>query len=199
MSPKRDSDTPSQLEQDAIDVLLWFGPNAGRELSYADISRGTGIPDGSRLRRAVPRARAAAHVLGHRLEQFMHSRDPLKRGARVTRFHKSGQGDEFGARDALLACRKAVAYMGDMHRACSFEAGNPNSVDREAFGQMPDAAEGGIRTLKLGMPRSATVFRRARSVFIWESFSSAPVRLTCRPSISPSQPSRSASAMRSRR
>lgn len=146
MSPKRESDTPSQLEQDAIDVLLWLGPNAGRELSYADIARGTGIPDGSRLRRAVPRARAAAHVLGHRLEQFMHSRDPLKRGARVTRFHKSGQGDEFGARDALLACRKAVAYMGDMHRACSFEAGNPNSVDREAFGQMADAAEGGIRT-----------------------------------------------------
>lgn len=146
MSPKRDSDTPSQLEQDAIDVLLWLGPNAGRELSYADISRGTGIPDGSRLRRAVPRVRAAAHVLGHRLEQFMPSRDPLKRGARVTRFHKSGQGDEFGARDALLACRKAVAYMGDMHRACAFEAGNPNSLDREAFGQMADAAEGGIRT-----------------------------------------------------
>ncbi|PCG86985.1 hypothetical protein CIB93_05440 [Streptomyces sp. WZ.A104] len=53
MSPKRDRDTPSQLEQDAIDVLLWLGPNAGRELSYTDISRGTGIPDGSRLRRAV--------------------------------------------------------------------------------------------------------------------------------------------------
>lgn len=146
MSRKRDSDTPSQLEQDAIDVLLWLGPNASRELSYADISRGTGIPDGSRLRRAVPKARAAAHVLGHRLEQFMPSRDPLKRGARVTRFHKCGQGDEFGARDALLACRKAVAYMGDMHRACSFEAGNPHSLDRDAFGQMADAAEGGIRT-----------------------------------------------------
>ncbi|WP_433546417.1 hypothetical protein ACQPZG_15920 [Streptomyces sp. CA-294286] len=145
MSPKRDRDTPSQLEQDAIDVLLWLGPNAGRELSYADISRGTGIPD-RRLRRAVPKARAAAHVLGHRLEQFMASRDPLKRGAKVTRFHKLGQGDEFGARDALLACRKAVAYMGDMHRACSFEASNPNSLDREAFGQMAEAAEGGIRT-----------------------------------------------------
>ncbi|MFF9569407.1 MULTISPECIES: hypothetical protein [unclassified Streptomyces] len=145
MSPRRDSDTPSQLEQDAIDVLLWLGPNAGRELSYEDIARGTGIPD-RRLRRAVPKARAAAHELGHRLEQFMASRDPLRRGARVTRFHKSGQGDEFGARDALLACRKAVAYMGDMHRACSFEAGNPNSLDREAFGQMAEAAEGGIRT-----------------------------------------------------
>ena len=40
----------------------------------------------------------------------------------MTRFHKSGQGDEFGARDALHACRKAVAYVGDMHRACTFEA-----------------------------------------------------------------------------
>ncbi|MDI3420441.1 hypothetical protein [Streptomyces luteolus] len=147
MSPNRDSDTPSRLERDAIDVLLWLDHNAGRELSYTDIARGTGIPDSSRLRRAVPRARAAAHVLGHRLEQFMPSRDPLKRGARVTRFHKNGQGDEFGARDALLACRKTVAYMGDMHRACTFEANNPNSIDAEAFGQMADAAEGGMRTI----------------------------------------------------
>ncbi|KUL69410.1 MULTISPECIES: hypothetical protein [unclassified Streptomyces] len=147
MSPKRDSSTPSQAEQDAIDVLLWLGHNAGRELSYEDIAGGIGIPDGSRLRRAVPRARAAAHVLGHRLEQFMPSRDPLRRGARVTRFHKSGHGDEFGARDALLACRKAVAYMGDMHRACTFEANNPNSIEPEAFGQMADAAEGCIKTV----------------------------------------------------
>ncbi|MEU0738628.1 hypothetical protein [Streptomyces sp. NPDC006134] len=147
MSPKRDSGTPSQAEQDATDVLLWLVHNAGRELSYADISRGTGIPDGSRLRRAVPRARAAAHLLGHRLEQFMPSRDPQRRGARVTRFHKSGQGDEFGARDALLACRKAVAYMGDMHRACTFEANNPNSIEPEAFGQMAEAAEGCMKTV----------------------------------------------------
>ncbi|MFE3475735.1 hypothetical protein ACFXOI_29645 [Streptomyces bacillaris] len=147
MSLKRDSDTPSQIEQDAIDVLLWLNHNTGRELSYTDIARGTGIPDGSRLRRAVPQARAAAHVLGHRLEQFMPSRDPQRRGARVTRFHKSGQGDEFGARDALLACRKAVAYMGDMHRACTFEANNPNSVEPEAFGQMAQAAEGCMKTV----------------------------------------------------
>lgn len=147
MSAKRDSDTPSQAEQDAIDVLLWLGHNTGRELSYTDISRGTGIPDGSRIRRAVPRARAAAHVLGHRLEQFLPSRDPLRRGARVTRFHRSGQGDEFGARDALLACRKAVAYMGDMHRACTFEATNPHSIEPEAFGQMAEAAEGCMKTV----------------------------------------------------
>jgi hypothetical protein len=159
MSPKLGSDTPSRLEQDAIDVLLWLGPNAGRELSYADISRGTGIPDGSRLRRAVPRARAAAHVLGHRLEQFMPSRDPLKRGARVTRFHKSGQGDEFGARDALLACRKAVAYMGDMHRACTFEANNPQSIEPEAFGQMADAAEGCMKTVSGVEGLGSKVFR----------------------------------------
>lgn len=147
MNPKRDSGTPSQAEQDAIDVLLWLKHNTGRELSYADIARGTGIPDGSRLRRAVPRARAAAHVLGHRLEQFMPSRDPRRRGAHVTRFHTSGQGDEFGARDALLACRKAVTYMGDMHRACTFEANNPNSIEPEAFGQMAEAVEGCMKTV----------------------------------------------------
>ncbi len=147
MSYRRDSSTPTQAEQDTIDVLLWLGHHTGHELSYDDIARGTGIPDGSRLRRAVPRARAAAHVLGHRLEQFLPSRDPLRRGARVTRFHTSGQGDEFGARDALLACRKAVAYMGDMHRACTFEAKNPNSFEPEAFGQMAQAAEGCMKTV----------------------------------------------------
>ena len=147
MSSLRDSGTPTRAEQDTIDVLLWLTHNTGRELSYPDIARGTGIPDGNRLRRAVPRARAAAHVLGHRLEQFLPSRDPLMRGARVTRFHRSGQGDEFGARDALLACRKAVAYMGDMHRACTFEANNPHSIEPEAFGQMADAAEGCMKTV----------------------------------------------------
>ncbi|MCI3932104.1 hypothetical protein [Streptomyces sp. AN091965] len=147
MSPKRDNAAPSRGEQDAIDVLLWLGHNAGRELAYADIARGTGIPDSSRLRRAVPKARAAAALLGHRLEQFQASRDPLRRGVRVTRFHKLGQGDEFGARDALLACRKAVAYMGDMHRACTFEASNPHSIEPEAFGQMAGAVDGCMKTV----------------------------------------------------
>lgn len=34
-SARHDSDTPSPGEQDVIDVLLWLGHNAGRELSYA--------------------------------------------------------------------------------------------------------------------------------------------------------------------
>lgn len=147
MSLQHDTGTPTRAEQDAIDVLLWLSHNTGRELSYRDIARGTGIPDSSRLRRAVPRARAAAHVLGHRLEQFLPSRDPLRRGARVTRFHKSGQGDEYGARDALMACRRAVSSIGDMHRACTFEAHNPHSIDAVAFGQMADAADGMVKTV----------------------------------------------------
>lgn len=44
MSPERDRDTPSQLEQDAIDVLLWLRPNVGRALSYADISGAPASP-----------------------------------------------------------------------------------------------------------------------------------------------------------
>ncbi|MFI5987587.1 hypothetical protein ACIBEA_42835 [Streptomyces sp. NPDC051555] len=170
MSPKRNSDTPSGLQQDAIGVLLWLRHNLGRELSYADIARGTGIPD-RRLRQAVPKARVAAHELGYRLEQFMHSRDPLKRGARVTRFHALGQGDEFGAQDALMAIRKTVAYMGDMHRACVFEANNPNSLDQEAFGQMADAAEGSMRTIggveRLGskaVQRQKTIVHMAKEI-----------------------------------
>ena len=45
------------------------------------------------------------------------------------------------------------------------------------------------------MPRSVDGGGRARRS-IWESLSSAPARLIFRPSASPSQPSRSASAMR---
>jgi hypothetical protein len=49
----------------------------------------------------------------------------------------------------------------------------------------------GVFWVKAGMPG---VVRVRRS--IWASLSSAPVRLTLRPSTSPSQPSRSASVMR---
>ncbi|MGI5336070.1 hypothetical protein ACQEVS_01030 [Streptomyces sp. CA-181903] len=64
---------------------------------------------------------AAAHD-GHRLEQFMRSKGPLRHQKMVTRFHRADQGDEFGARDALPACRKSVASMAEMQRACAFEA-----------------------------------------------------------------------------
>ena len=48
-----------------------------------------------------------------------------------------------------------------------------------------------------GMPRWTAWSWRCREASIWASLSSVPARLTLRPSISPSQPSRSASAMRS--
>jgi len=51
---------------------------------------------------------------------------------------------------------------------------------------------------KAGRPRVTVAARRDRWSS-WASFCSAPVRLTLRPSISPRQPSRSASAMRSSR
>ncbi|MFI9077588.1 hypothetical protein ACIGW8_14050 [Streptomyces sioyaensis] len=136
---------PTRAEQDAVDVLLWLYARAGHEVSYQDISAGVGLPDGSRLRSAVRRARVAAAHDGHRLEQFMRSKDPLRRQMMVTRFHRAGQGDEFGARDALLACRKSVASMAEMQRACAFEAANPNSVDAEAFSKMAETADGAMR------------------------------------------------------
>jgi hypothetical protein len=48
-----------------------------------------------------------------------------------------------------------------------------------------------------GMPRWTAWSWRCRVASIWASLSSVPARLTLRPSISPSQPSRPASAMRS--
>lgn len=140
-----DDKPPTRAEQDAVDVLMWLYARAGHEVSYADISAGVGLPVGSRLQAAVRRARVAAAADGHRLEQFMRSKDPLRRGVMVARFHRKGQGDEFGARDALLACRKSVASMAEMQRACAFEATNPSSVDAEAFSKMAETADGAMR------------------------------------------------------
>jgi hypothetical protein len=53
-----------------------------------------------------------------------------------------------------------------------------------------------VRRLKVGIPRSTASRRRVSSASSWASLSPAPARLICRASISPSQPSRSASAMR---
>jgi site-specific recombinase XerD len=52
------------------------------------------------------------------------------------------------------------------------------------------------RSVKVGMPSWMVSVRRRRVASIWASLSSAPARLTLSPSTSPSQPSRSASAMR---
>ena len=52
------------------------------------------------------------------------------------------------------------------------------------------------RSVKVGMPSWMVLARRRRVASIWASLSSAPARLTLSPSTSPSQPSRSASAMR---
>lgn len=82
-----------------------------------------------------------------RMSHDSRTRAYLTRQTDTGRTKNEGQVDEFSARDALLACRKAVAYMGDMHRACTFEANNPNSIEPEAFGQMADAAEGCMKTV----------------------------------------------------
>lgn len=128
-------------------MMLWLHRRAGSEVSYADIAAGVGIPVSSRLRAAVRQVRVAAAEHGDRLEQFMNSKDPLKRGAKVTRYQRCGTGDELGARDALLACRKSVASMAEMKRACEFEAQNPASIDSAAFGQMADTADGAMRLI----------------------------------------------------
>ena len=112
-----------------------------------DISAGVGIPVSSRLKAAVRQVRVAAAEHGDRLEQFRNSEDPLRRRTRVTRYQRRGTGDELGAKDALLACRKSVASMAEMKRACEFEAKNPASIAPAAFGQMADTADGAMRLI----------------------------------------------------
>lgn len=147
MTTQDEGRAPTRLEQDAVEVLLWFKHNAGREVAYKDIAAGVGIPEGRRLQGAVRHARRAAEHMGHRLENFLPSRDPRRRGARVTRFNLKGHGDEFSARDALYASKVAVSAMYDMRRSCTYEAGNVNGVAPKAFQEMASAVDGCIQTV----------------------------------------------------
>jgi hypothetical protein len=135
----------TQAETDVADVMIWLRSNHGREVSYAGIAAGVGIPDGRRLRRAVGVVRVIAANRGDRLERFMPSTDPARRdsGRRrvfVTRYMRRGNGDEFSARDAMAAARAAMTSVKDMHRATTFEAGNPHSIARKEFETMAKAA-----------------------------------------------------------
>ncbi|MGI5281921.1 hypothetical protein ACQEVF_01200 [Nonomuraea polychroma] len=51
MSQRRDAMGWTQAENDVADVMIWLRDNHGRELSYADIAAGVGLPNGHRLRR----------------------------------------------------------------------------------------------------------------------------------------------------
>ncbi|TMR87862.1 hypothetical protein EJK15_69455 [Nonomuraea basaltis] len=131
----------TQAENDVADVMIWLRSNHGREVSYADIAAGVMIPDGPRLRRAVRVVRVIAANRGDRLERFMTSTDPARRRIWVTRYIRNGHGDEFSARNAMAAARAAMMSVKDMHRATTFEAGNPHSIARKEFETMAKAAD----------------------------------------------------------
>ncbi|MFD1541162.1 hypothetical protein [Nonomuraea guangzhouensis] len=59
----------------------------------------------------------------------------------VTRYMRCGHGDEFGARDAMSAARAAMTAAQDMHRATTFEAGNPHPIARKKYTTMAQAAD----------------------------------------------------------
>ncbi|MGP3920018.1 hypothetical protein [Nonomuraea sp. 10N515B] len=99
------------------------------------------MPNGHRLRRAVRVVRVIAANRGDRLERFMPSADRARRRVFVTRYMRSGHGDEFSARDAMSAARAAMTSVKDMHRATTFEAGNPHSIARKEFATMAQAAD----------------------------------------------------------
>ncbi|MEV4805002.1 hypothetical protein AB0K18_33805 [Nonomuraea sp. NPDC049421] len=141
MSRRRDEMGWTRAETDVAEVMIWLRSNHGRELSYADIAAGVGIKDGARLRRAVKVVRVVAANRGDRLERFMPSADPARRRVWVTRYMRSGHGDEFCARDAMSAARAAMTSVKDMHRATTFEAGNPHSIARQEFATMAQAAD----------------------------------------------------------
>lgn len=143
MSPRRGATGWTRAETDVADVLIWLRSNHGRELSYADIATGVGIKISHRLRQAVRIARVVAANRGDRLERFMPSTDPARRGDRrrvfVTRYMHCGLGDEFSARDAMSAARTAMTAMKDMHRAAAFAS--PGSIARQEFDTMAKAAD----------------------------------------------------------
>ncbi|MEV0535486.1 hypothetical protein [Kitasatospora sp. NPDC050463] len=139
----------TRLENDTAAVYVWLRANAGREVTYKEIAKGTGIPVGGRLQRAVRQLRAAAeHLGGHRLERFRPSRDPRLKRASVTRFNLSGKGDEYSSDDVVLASRLAVTAMEDLRRSARYEAANLfSNGSPEMHAQMADAVEGCIQTV----------------------------------------------------
>ncbi|MFI7642325.1 hypothetical protein [Nonomuraea sp. NPDC049400] len=147
MSRRRDAMGWTQAEFDVADVMIWLRSNHGRELSYADIAAGVGMANGPRLRRAVRVVRVIAANRGDRLERFMPSADPARRRVFVTRYMRSGHGDEFSARDAMSAARAAMTSVKDMHRATTFEAANSCSIARKEFETMAQAADECIKAI----------------------------------------------------
>jgi hypothetical protein len=138
---------PTGLEQDTAAVLVWLADNAGRELTRQEISTGTGIPNGTRLHRAVRQARAAGALLGNRLETFYKSEDPRRRGQMVTRYNLKGHGDKLSARDALHTSKQAIAKMKDMERSCTYEGENENGFAPTTYKEIASAVGGCIQTV----------------------------------------------------
>lgn len=151
MSPARNSAGLFQGEAVVVEVLVFLRSNPDVELSYDDIAKETGIRPVSRLKRAVPEARAVAEHLGDRLEVFGRSTDPRRR-EQVTRYKLSGTGDAFGARDAIRTSLRAVRALKDMRRSCDFEARNKSSISGKAFRTMANAADECIKTVT-GVPK----------------------------------------------
>lgn len=132
-------------EKDTRDVLRWLRLNPGREVTYRDLSLGTGIPEGARLRQALKYARIAAHDIDARVESMLPARGAGRAGTRrVTRYNPPGGGDEFGARDAMFTARRAISAMQEMKMACDYEATNTNGTAPEAFSGMAEAVGGCI-------------------------------------------------------
>ncbi|MGV9383779.1 hypothetical protein ACWDRB_48740 [Nonomuraea sp. NPDC003707] len=139
----------TQAELDVADVMIWLRSNHGRELSYADIAAGVGIPQRPPTAAGRP-PRPRDRGRGDRLERFMPSTDPARRRVFVTRYMRHGHGDEFSARDAMSAARAVMTSVKDMHRATTFEAVNSCSIARKEFATMAQAAGGRLITSILG-------------------------------------------------
>ncbi len=69
--------------------------------------------------------------------RFMPSTDLARRRVWVTRYMRDGHGDEFSARDEMSTARAAMTSVKDMHRATTFEAGNPHSIARRGSKRWP--------------------------------------------------------------
>ncbi|GAA3517443.1 hypothetical protein FHR32_007787 [Streptosporangium album] len=178
MSRRRDEMGWTRAETDVAEVMIWLRSNHGREVSYADIAARVGIKDGARLRRAVKVARVVAANRGDRLERFMPCTDPARRRVWVTRYMRRGHGDEFSARDAMSAARAAMTSVKDMHRATTFEAGNPRSIARSEFATMAQAADECITKVAGIDTVGPQAVRRENTSLLTQMISDLEARLT---------------------
>ena len=179
----------------------WWGPGAkalGFELGQTverqpyDLLFGQRkAPDGTRLGKPPDGGRKAADVYTRLLAAEPHATAERRHELRIEATGQTRQSPLFF--DLTLSLSKSISIF----HASLGENARLNRMYKCPFSMPIRCGAAGNDVRKRGQAKLDRLACRRRAAWIWASLSSVPARLTLSPSISPGQPSRSASAMRS--